>query len=211
MSRFAAGREPADGQPSRASREEQEHERRHQRWNRDKMSESARTSAVPTLRRLPVMMPAGIPTSVARISAVAPRSAVFHARSATSCRTGRPVLDRFAEIEPHGAAQPVAVAREATGDRVRGDDARPRRPRDRDRTRRPNRRARPRPASAPPTRRRTRAAPRRAGAPKQIGHAGDYLAAASVSALQSSCGASGAGVGLRTLGEVASVTREATK
>ena len=127
-----------------------------------KMSESARASAVPRLRRLPVMMPAGTPTSVARSRAVAPSSAVFQARSATSCgpagRTSPTPRDRAAR---RGPARRRSVRR--TGDRVRGGDARPRRPPDRGRTRRPNRRGQPRPASAPPTRRRTRAAPRRAG------------------------------------------------
>ncbi len=54
----------------------------------------------------------GMPMSVASSSAVAPRSAVIDARSTTSCSNRAAVLDRFAQIEPHGAAQPVAVARE---------------------------------------------------------------------------------------------------
>ena len=46
-------------------------------------------SVVSALCRLPVKIPAGIPTSVAMKSAVAPSSAVFGARSVTSCATGR--------------------------------------------------------------------------------------------------------------------------
>ena len=174
-----------------------------------KMSESARASAVPTLCRLPVMMPAGTPTSVARSRAVAPSRAVFQARSATSWRTGRPYFTDSPKIEPHGAAQPVAVARvertieSETVTLGRGDSGIEVERVDRIAGCRLDQHQRRRRDDEHEQHREEQAA-------KQIGHA-DYLAAASVSALQSRCGTSGAGVGLRTFGEVASVTREATK
>ena len=54
-----------------------------------KSSERPRAKRTRALRRLPVMMPAGIPIAVASSSAAAPSSAVFLARSATSSPTGR--------------------------------------------------------------------------------------------------------------------------